>query len=675
MPHFIKLLSIAPEGEEEFFDLTVPGTECYFDAQGILHHNSGKGYTVAKLFSWLGLVVCSIAGDPALYFDLAPETKMVMMNVAPTEDLAKNVFFMYLTRFLKHPLIQRFEPKMNSEDVKFFRDGRYGKYEFLSIYSRHSNAAGLDGHNLLAFAGDEIDDFPRTDVECRATKIHGIMRSSAETRFGRRWLGAMFSYPRTDDGFLMKIRKQALEDMEANGPQATMFTDLAASWVVRPNIDMNSKVIRNDYKTDPRGARARYECEPMPAVDTFFEYDDKVRQALNPNAVPVATWREAMGEVRTRHGIVPCVRVELGEIRPEPGRTYFLGGDGGITGDAFAVAIFSVPTRGWEESLRMAQPVQVESSKKVEYGGQDAARINPFYNGPQAMQTEPIHWMCGNCADQYPNLLSSRPYERQPEGSRWEAVASSDIPLCAVCASRASVANRKPDSVTFATSYWWRAGRPTGLNAPVYEAPPMRIADTSVDEEEAPDSAQVMLGGHDVTIPRVREELVLTWSPRQRLRRGDTIATVDLVNVEEVITTLITRLNIKRAGFDPYQMESMAQRIQGHNGCLVETVPFTQEGQYTRGRTVKALLYSHLIDLLPCRMPVSGDGWSYDFMTHTYGFTGDARRDIEWLRLQRKGKKLDHPVGGSKDIYDAESVAISMAINDWMGNVEIHWTD
>ncbi len=305
---------------------------------------AGKGYVIAKLFSWLGYVLCSMEGDPAVHFGLAPESGLVMINAAPNEDLARNVFFKYLRRFLQNPMIGQFKPTVLADDVRFYREGRYGSYEFLSVYSRHSNASGLDGHNIVAFAGDEVDAFERTETVCRATAIHDIFRSSASTRVKRGWIGAMFSYPRTEDGFMMKLYQRAINDMTANGPKATYFADLAATWDVRPDVSRDTPTIADDYKNDPKGAAARYECLPMAADDGFFEFDEYVLDAVNHAKRPVASWREVMGTIETAKGSRPAVRVEIKDIQPEPGRNYFMGGDGGLTGDAFAISIWSTPS-------------------------------------------------------------------------------------------------------------------------------------------------------------------------------------------------------------------------------------------------------------------------------------------------------------------------------------------
>ena len=105
---------------------------------------------------------------------------------------------------------------------------------------------------IIAFAGDEVDAFERTDTVCRATEIHDILRSSASTRVKRGWIGAMFSYPRTVDGFMMKLHARALADMRENGPNATFFTDKAATWEVRLDVTRDTPTIARRLQERPQ---------------------------------------------------------------------------------------------------------------------------------------------------------------------------------------------------------------------------------------------------------------------------------------------------------------------------------------------------------------------------------------------------------------------------------------
>ncbi len=231
-----------------------------------------------------------------------------------------------------------------------------------------------------------------------------------------------------------------------------------------------------------------------------------------------------------------------------------------------------------------------------------------------------------------------------------------------MCGEKPAIASRTPNTLTSWVSRWWRAGVPGGINA----------APSGIGAQG--DMGSISVNGKTIVVPRVREELIVTWSPKRRTRPGEKNVAVDLVNVEDVLRELIEKLYIRKAMFDPYQMAAIAQRLNGHHNCVVDTISFSQEAQYSRGRAVKALLYSNVLELLP-HAAVQDGSWSYDFAASEWGHNGEAIRDREWRKLQRKGKRLDHPPQGSKDIWDAESVAIFTAITDWVGDISIEFAD
>ena len=80
------------------------------------------------------------------------------------------------------------------------------------------------------------------------------------------------------------------------------------------------------------------------------------------------------------------------------------------------------------------------------------------------------------------------------------------------------------------------------------------------------------------------------------------------------------------------------------------SIPFSAPEQFKRARLVKRLLYSNLLTLLP-----------------------NEKRDSEWRRLQRHGERIDHPSGPgeSKDLFDAEAVAIYLAAVWKCGTMEV----
>lgn len=578
---------------------------------------SGKDMTIAALFAWVAYVLMSYRNDPARpLFDLAPNTKLEVMNVAPDQETAKTVFFAYLRKFTQHPLVRRFAPVVTTEEVRFFRNDASGTpYECLTFYSKHSNASGIEGHNLILWVGDELDGIETTaDGRDRAMELYGVMRSSASTRVGNRWIGAMISYPRTEDGCMMQLKKRAEADAERMGEASGYLVDLAATHEVRPGVDRyNVKSIEEDFRYDPRGARARYLCQPSSASEPFFEFPEKIADALRPDMAPVGLWRPAL-VARPHHSGTEreYVSVQFDRLAPEPGFSYFMGVDAGLTGDAAAIAVFALDER-----------------------------------------TGAAQWVCPDCGAD-PDNRRAATYERIEARSVDSAPLIGDRPderTCGVCGVGMAMRLQPLQGIVqYRTGDWWRVAQ-ADPDAPV----PFTV------------------GGVQIALPRVVERLIVTMQP-DRGQHTSVVRPVDLGGFETVCRTLIERLRVKKALFDPWQMVSVAQALQGCGGCVVETASFSAAEQFRRARFLRALVYSDYLWLLDQREP------DFDWVpgqrlgpTDQTGFTGERRRDVEWRRLEQKGTKIDHPPRGSKDIFDAESMAVWAAGTHFDSRLDVLW--
>ncbi len=308
----------------------------YLDTQGILHHNSGKDYLAAKLIAYVAYCVLRLAGDPAEFFDLAPGTRLDVVNVAPNGDLARRIFFEYLCRFLQTPLFAGSGAIIGADTVEFPSVN-------LFLLSRHSRSAGLDGFNLLCWIMDEADAFLDTQLRSNAEDIHRIFRSSAETRFPGRWIGIVISYPRTKIGFLVKLLKRAQNECRLKGKLATFYWEIKSTFKVNPRVKRSDPGVQSDYDNDPAGAAAMYECIPREGEQVFFEFPEKIDQAVEPDRQPCAVLREHLTNATLRDGsVMEYVGALVERIDRRGGATYFLSGDGGLSGDEFALCVMHI---------------------------------------------------------------------------------------------------------------------------------------------------------------------------------------------------------------------------------------------------------------------------------------------------------------------------------------------
>jgi hypothetical protein len=525
---------------------------------------SGKDRIASIFIAYMAYLVLHLAGDPAIYYGLAPKTPLHILNVAPSEDLARRVFFAYLKQDIGSDLFAPFitNPKMQilSDEIRFPDVGLY-------LYSAHSNSKGMDGYNLLAWIMDEADDFLDNEKRSNADIVHNILRSSANTRLRNRWVGMVISYMRYAEGFVDRVYRRGKGD-------PTFFVDKAATWEVREDVSRDDPGIASDYANDPADAAARYECRPLQIADAFFEMPEKIDAAVDNERFPCidVVTNEIIRSERPDGSVIETIGGGLLSSHPKPGATYFLAGDGGLSGDSFAIALFRV----------------------------DA-------------QERGAEWLCPDCTrfgtDQ--EVLGVAHYEIMPPYSRAEEDA-----YCGVC----GMAITEREYGTLRCDGW---------------------AHKVMGERKS-----VLVNGRPVTLPQVIEEGLLEFRPERASRVGQVNRPVNFASVQNVCRDIIQSCAVVQARFDPWNTAQMVQGLQGV--CDVDVIQFSQPEQYRRARVVKAMLYAGLISLLP-----------------------NEKRDKEWKRLQRNKERIDHPEGGSKDLYDAESVAIWLAARWACGALEV----
>ena len=550
---------------------------------------AGKDWLSARFIGWLAYVVMSLAGEPCRHFGLATGSNLHCINTAPNEEMARNVFFsQYLMRVIESPPFDqwRAQPgyKATKDDVLFPARG-------VEIKSMNSRSVSLEGKNVVGWVMDEADDFLDSEKRSLAEDIHKVLRSSAGTRFGSRWVGLVITYTRTEDGFAIKLK----EDIETGGALG-YFVDVAESWTVNPNISRDTPSIADDYRKDPRDAMARYECKPMATTDAFFEYPEKILQAVDPTLQPIAEWdTETISRFRDGGDEVQYINLNLWNIQGVPGHQYFIGVDGGERKDAYAIAVFH-----------------------LDAGGQ----------APQ--------WLCPRCAGNPQfggdmtlsgSLLASAPYrefvQRPPDDPELVLKAR-----CGICSLTPKEATNRPT-----VQFWWRNHKATG-------------------------AVEIEAGGETLIVPRIVEDLLISVKGEQATRKHEVNKSVYYPGVRDAIKQLIQALNVVKVRMDPWQTTESRQVLTSETGADVDAIGFGNQDQYMRARVTKTLLYQDAIRLLgiPKVEPYE-------------------TRNTEWRRLQRTGKgsvrKIDHPAGGSKDLWDAEAVAIFLAASHACSNIAL----
>jgi hypothetical protein len=236
-------------------------------------------------------------------------------------------------------------------------------------------------------------------------------------------------------------------------------------------------------------------------------------------------------------------------------------------------------------------------------------------------------WLCPECA-RGGMLTAAALYIEVPLSELMQLARTGQAPSCGACD---------------ATLHGYSA---TGLRLQGW-----RRREIVEGDEEDPTEVErlIRIGERSVKIPRVREELLVEIRPERAVRQGEKNRPVDFVAAENLLADLIAKIPIRATRVDRWQMTQMVQGLRDRTGADIDVWSFAAANQYERARLTKVMLHNGLLELLP----------------------NQEKRVREWKRLIRKGSRIDHPEGESKDLFDAESVAIALAVTSRLGSVEV----
>lgn len=599
LPQYAEITSIEPDGEGDFYDLTVEGTACYFDAKGILHHNSGKDWLSSCVIGYAAWAI-SFMRNPWFHFKMPMGEILDILNVAQDKDSAERVFFAKLKNVINKacfaPLLD--QQKDITADAVIFRKpipGEMFPRVCVRINSLHSGNEKAEGRNTLMYIMDEADALRDSTGHGNARKMFSTLTTS--NRFESKQLGFVISYPRAKNGFVFEMLDRC---GNRGGTIVEWYGDLAATYEVLPwktympimvggvvrwtnpggfiSAEPDSEMARL-YREDIEDFRAKFACEPPAAEDAFISMPEKIDEAVVPYAVPVA-----MVEHSTREELDPAsgemrryVGLALTRLSLRRGLVYFLGGDAGETQDSFTLCL---------------------------------SHVVP----------ENEHGYCSPDAWRDPKLRHAKHYrpEALPDDPNWK-------PSSWKCDHTGLTPVRGRHD-------FWGVCRPSGRKVmrqvqlgETPEGDPIYQVDTS--------GAQVV---EEVYLPRVVEDLLLEWKPDRGKRMP-----VDFRNVRDIILLISQHCHLGMCLFDRWQATALIQDLRAA-GIPAESKSFSNQAQVEWYRNYKTLIYNNQVELLP------GED--------------KARRQLRELQLIN-GNKIDHPkyAGGGgmggKDLTDAEALS------------------
>lgn len=365
--HWDKIVSIEYIGEQDYYDLEVPGPQNYV-SNGTLNHNSGKDH-ICRVASMRVAYLLLCLTSPQRYYGIPEQDTIHLLNVASSSTQAQQAFFTPITRAVKHGWFEdRCDPKLNT--ISYEKN--------IECISGHSDAETQEGLNLILGIADEIDAFKsKSEIVVRRTRsareptksaegILEMLRTSGSTRFPETFKNVRISYPRFLGSMIQTLTSDAKKDITKKKDASRHYVSgPLATWEVNPRVK-GKEVFSDDYDTDPVMAKAKYECRPSHAVNPYFRNKLAVEATFEKVAAPITVSYERDGDAW-----LPSYKFHK-DFKPIIGAIYAVHADLAITGD--------------KAGLSMAHVVKYNDYEKI-IAGKDGEDV-PFQDRRPVVKTD-----------------------------------------------------------------------------------------------------------------------------------------------------------------------------------------------------------------------------------------------------------------------------------------------
>lgn len=359
----------------------------------------GKGSGKDHIARTAALRVCYLLlclTSPQDYYEMPEQDSIHCLNVASNSKQATRAFFTPMRRAVSRPgnwfqtmgvdIVESTaaaraaarRQQRRPDGAKVLLDTiRFTKN--IEAVSGHSDAESQEGLNLILGIADEIDAF-KSQHELEKTRgasaresassaeaILALLQTSASTRFPEVYKNIRISYPRYLGSTIQKLIHEGREDNRAEGNNSRHYVSgPLCTWEVNPRIS-GKEVFANDYRKDPRLARAKYECKPTHAVNPFFNNEEAVRQCQRDGTAPVK-----VSYVRDGRVWKPLYQFSK-DFYPITGARYAMHADLATSGDRAGVALSHVQrwqgisTTGHDEREREITISEARPVVKVDF--------------------------------------------------------------------------------------------------------------------------------------------------------------------------------------------------------------------------------------------------------------------------------------------------------------------
>ena len=353
-----KIVSIESLGEQDYWDIEVPDVHNYV-SNGTLNHNSGKDH-ICRMAALRVAYLLLCLKSPQQYFGMPEQDTITMLNIAVNSQQANRAFFKPMTKAVETSPWFKGKAEIKQGHIEYDKN--------IEAVSGHSDAEGQEGGNLILGVADEIDAFKSKDemmirgnqfreASTSAESILEMIETSAATRFPETHKRVAISFPRYLGSTIQKLTDAGKKSIEKKGAKSTHFVSgPLATWEVNPRVS-GPEAFADQYEENPDMARAKFECRPSRAADSYFRNMAAFKNAIDKDEQPITFEYKLVERKSSITGQMVTSWVPsfhfASDFLPVQGAVYAMHGDLAVTGDRAGIAMSHIES--WVETTEIIQ--------------------------------------------------------------------------------------------------------------------------------------------------------------------------------------------------------------------------------------------------------------------------------------------------------------------------------
>ncbi len=291
----------------------------------------GKTILAAIIGLWEADAAAAL-GNPAEYYGLAPGQKLFVVNVAKSEDQAKDTVFAAMEGFVENsPYYQQLI------EAKKFVKKKENEYQYpdakVILWSSHSNSGSLVGRTAKCVIFDELARFQDSKTGVYSGKMVYDSLGRAVMTLKEHGKKVSISSPLFEDDIIMSLYKKG---MEGKLPGTLVFK--LATWELNPTLTRED--LEPDFVKDPETAQRDFGADPPATDNPYFQFPERIDKCVVENPPPCTVEQEITTRmIRDTGELKEYVSLRLSDLNFDPEQVYYAFGDAATESDSYALAI------------------------------------------------------------------------------------------------------------------------------------------------------------------------------------------------------------------------------------------------------------------------------------------------------------------------------------------------